>query len=82
MESHPGDESWKSVDSDSENEERPPSGPPSEELDEVEEDAKSEMVPDEVEDDIKLQRICEKVCKNERLTPSEFDALLEAKYSL
>ncbi len=64
VESHPGDESWETVDSDSEHEERPPSGPTSEELDEVEEDAKSEVVPDDVEDDIETQRIWEKVCKD------------------
>ncbi len=40
VESHPGDESWETVDPDSENDERPPSGPPSEELVEDEEETK------------------------------------------
>ncbi len=35
VESHPGDESWETVDSNSESEERTPSGPPSEVPDEV-----------------------------------------------
>ncbi len=42
VESHPGDESWETVDSDSESEERTPSGPPSEVPDKVNDTSKQQ----------------------------------------